>query len=485
MNELNNSTQESPRVTIVKGLSPSKNFMEGIENLGGIEKFIKSEDKVFIKINLMSLGGYPTNIDFDLLKCVVKECNRVGCDVIVGAFPYFNISTRQISVMLGLQSFFENIGVKFILLDKSDLLYNRKLKEKELKNIKHEWFDIISIEDRKYLFPKSILKTNKLIIINQFNVDPVFGFNLSFLNLLHLVPYFSRKIESSPEKFKDFLNKSNKINVSDYYSQLIATKCVDIYKIKRPNLIINDLFCILEGAGPLIFTDSNLKKTNLTIIGNDIVSTDIITSRVLEQNIYENEIILEARERRIGPSELSDIEVVNSNIEENQIKIIKCPKKLENLDVINCDIKTGEICSGCFKQLYFLLNFLKTYAIKDLKYLQNFSLLSGLNPPDPRNNKDIIIFGDCAIKSTKDSQYRSKTIKTLIKKNEKEVKNKDILEIAGCPPTIELTFKAIYNYFGKAKMPSLNFFLKMGKLIEEKTYKTNLTKFEEAFLKNV
>jgi hypothetical protein len=201
---------------------------------------------------------------------------------------------------------------------------------------------------------------------------------------------------------------------------------------------------------------------------------------LLDQNIFANEIILQAREREFGPKDLSEIETIGLSLEDNKINVTLCPKKLNQIEIINTEIKTGNICMGCYEQLYYLLNYLKTYAIKDLKYIQDWSILAGLNPAEPTNQDDILIFGDCALRTTEEYKFQTKIKKTLIKKHEKEVKNNNIIEVPGCPPNLERTFNFLLNYFGKKNMPSMKFFLKLENIYENRnTFQKNLNKLKE------
>ncbi|GAH91263.1 unnamed protein product, partial [marine sediment metagenome] len=78
---------------------------------------------------------------------------------------------------------------------------------------------------------------------------------------------------------------------------------------------------------------------------------------------------------------------------------------------------------GCFKEGYHLLNFLKTHMTKDLKYIRGLFFLTGENPPEPKTLDHIIVFGDCAIKSTKNHEFR-KTQTTTDRNYLEDVKEK-------------------------------------------------------------
>jgi hypothetical protein len=114
---------------------------------------------------------------------------------------------------------------------------------------------------------------------------------------------------------------------------------------------------------------------------------------------------------------------------------------------------------------------------KDLKYMGIFSFLIGENPSEPEIIDDIILFGDCAIESTKDRDFRKNIIskkkkntkdmlKKLKKKNSQKkpskpaktkiVDNKNILELPGCPPDLIECYNLLIQYYGKANLPNLN-----------------------------
>ena len=126
--------------------------------------------------------------------------------------------------------------------------------------------------------------------------------------------------------------------------------------------------------------------------------------------------------------------------------------------------------------------------IKDLKYLGNQSLLLGDNPQEPASNENIVLFGDCAIKSTETSSFRKimvekKSILDLLllllnkrKKYKKAPKlkeriNKKILELPGCPPNLYHILHHFIEYYGKNNCPNGVFYLDLLKAyIEDETF---------------
>ena len=445
-------------VVITKGDSPEESVLDGIEKLGGISKFIDDGDQVFIKFNLRLPFGFPTNTNLDTLKAIIQSCNQAGAKkVYVGGFPMEGITVKAISDSLQLKDYFKNIGAELVFLDSSNLYLQRGLDTK-LKALKKRALERVKINKKKYLIPKIILESDKLISINQVNVDPIFKVRLSLLNLYSLIPNRYQKIDNKSKGRRDYLLK-------DQYKQDLASKIIDVYSIKKPNLVVNDLFYILEGAGPLIYKDSNLKKTGIVVIGSDAIAVDNITLKLLNLDPEHDILISMAKKRNIGITELSKIKLIGENLENIKINIENCIYKLEDINLRNFSIKMGYLCSGCLEHAYHLLNFMKTNMIKDLKYLSHKnSLLIGDNPLKSENfDNDVVIFGNCAIRSTKNHPLR---------------RNKKVMELFGCPPNLFNSIELLLKMYNKDDIPMLSLFEKLYKYYRPKNLTEKLEKWE-------
>ncbi len=399
---------EKTEVAIIKGDTPQESILKGIEILGGISTFIDEGEKVFIKFNLNLPGGFPTNTNFDVLAALVESCKSAKAEKIyLGSFPLKGVPIKKISNFLSLEEYFRNKGAELIYLDNSNLFNEKNLKKDQLNKIKTESFSTFNINNRELLVPKVILDSDKLISVNQINVNPLFKINCSLLNSSSIV---------SPKYQKFRVNKTDRseyISLDQYKTNLISS-ILDIYAIKKPDLVINDLFYVLEGAGPFIYKDSNLKKTNFVVIGKNAVSVDFITLKLLNIETKDYDLIEDANKRNLGITDLEKIKIFGEDLNENAVNIDLCVPKLEDINVKNFRVNSGKFCSGCFKSAYHLLNFMKTNLTKDLKYNPNNVFLVGQNPLEPDYFGNILLFGDCAINSTKNSNFR------MIKKESKK-----------------------------------------------------------------
>ena len=462
-------------VAISKGNAPEESVLKSIENLGGITNFINEGDQVFIKFNLSLPGGFPINTNPEVLGAVISLCNAAGAKkIFIGSFPLKRIPLKVIYEYLNIQKYIENLGAELVYLDNSDLFNKKETKQEDLKIIKKESFSVIQLSNKEVIIPKLILDSDKFIVINQVNVNPLFKFNLALLNSCSLIPTIQQEFENDSLPVKDYVS-------SDKYRKNLISKTLDLYETKQPDLVINDIFYILEGAGPYIYRDSNLKKTGLAIAGKNGIAVDLITLKVLNEEI-DKEFIVEAKNRSINVPNLSDIKIHGEKIEDITVNIQLCESNLENINVLNFDVKKGKYCSGCFLQAYHFLNLMKTYMIKDLKYNPYNSFLIGENPSEPANLGNIILFGFCSINSTKNHKFRKITLnkKKKIKKGAKgkkfkekkdekegaikEKPNKRILELPGCPPSIFECIELMLKYYGKKNVPNLNFFNKINRI---------------------
>ncbi|MFX1600928.1 MAG: DUF362 domain-containing protein [Promethearchaeota archaeon] len=463
---------KKPDVVISKGITPRKCLIRGIEQLGGISRFIDKGDQVFIKFNLSLPGGFPNNTNLDLLDSLIIICKDAGVNKIsLGSFPLKGIPIKIISDLLDLNEHFKSLGAELAFLDNSDYFGNKEINQDQLKKIKYNSFTKTQINNNEFLVPNIILNSNKFICVNQVNVDPLFKLNLSLLNLNSIIP---------PRH--PVIGKMEKENLSSTpYKKDLISNILDVYMIRQPNLVINDLFYILEAAGPYLYKDSNLKRTNLMILGDNAIAVDVITLKMLNLEANDSELIIQAQNRNINVPKFPDIKIIGEKVENIQTNVELCVSKLEDIKVRNFSIHSGKDCSGCFKQAYHLLNFMKTYMGKDLKYNHNNSFLIGEKPTETEKIGNVILFGDCAINSTKNYKFRKIIIepkekptrvakKKKIKEQKlrkkiklKEKQNKNILELPGCPPYTFNCLELILKYYGKKDVPNLNLFEQLNK----------------------
>ena len=367
---LTQSKLKKPEVVVTKGNTPKESLLKGIENLGGISNFINDGDQVFIKFNLNLPGGFPLNTNFEILKEIIILCKDARAKkVYLGSFPVYGIPIKFISDFLNLERFFQTLGAELVFFDNSDYFVNGDINLELLKKVKHEALTRIETKNHEFLVPNVILNSNKFISVNQVNVNPLFKLNLSILNSYSIIPSNYREINTNIHNKKSYIS-------TDQYKTKLTSKILDIFAIREPDLVINDFFYILEGAGPFIYKDSEIRKTGMMIIGNDAISVDLVTLNLLNFRNHENLLIKHAQEKNLRVPDFSNISLSGEKFEESIININQCVSTVQEIKLPNFCIKSGKYCSGCFVKAYHLLNFMKTYMVKDLKYnINNYKIV--------------------------------------------------------------------------------------------------------------
>ncbi len=455
---------ENTDVIIAKGIDHASAFLNGVKLLGGFKAVIDKDDIIFIKITLYDIQGFPSHSDLTILSLIVKECKEAGAkQIYIGSIPREGLETHEVEKIHRLVEILKFSGAEFSFLDDQNLCSKINL---EASN------EIIKI-------PDILLKCDKFIIFNQINVHPLFQFSLAIQNSYSLItPKYRQVIESKSQQNREHKNQ---------YKEDLITKILDVYQIRKPDLVINDIFQVLEQAGPYIYRDSNLKTTNLMIFGKDPIAVDFATLKIFALDPYSNELISNAIKREQNGLKINNLNFIGEPIEQNTFHIKPCTKNLEQLDVYGTEIKTGTMCCGCYEQAYHLINFMKTFMTKDLVYIMKQTLLIGETPKEPENHKNVLLFGDCAVNSTRKYDFRKLILtkktpkifetlkKVLKKKTEKSAtprtikkQNKDILELPGCPPTMKNLTSALIKYYSKKNVPNLHFYLQSLDILNKK-----------------
>lgn len=471
---MNQGNSKKPLVAISKEETLQEAYLQGLKRLGGIANYINEGDNVFLKITLRLPQGYPSNSNFNLIKEVITSCKEAGCNrIYVGSFPCTDIALKSFDELLGIEDYFNSIGAEFLYLDNSDYFTQKSYKKSKLQQLKNNSLEEIHIGKDIIKIPKAIMEADKIIVITQVNVNPLFMCDLSLINYYSILPGAYRKInEKSRSSTQEIVDR-------DLFRQDLISNILNAYIIKTPILTINDLFYVLEGAGPIIYRDSNLAKTNLLVMGTDLIAVDTLTLRLLGFDVFENDLLVNVRERSLGPKSLSEISIVGEDIGKVSRNLDSCHSNLEEIPVQNIYPHSGKMCSGCFLKAYELLNFIDSRMVKDAKYLSNHSFLVGLNPEEPYFDENVILFGDCAINSTKNYRFRTKVKKTFLKKKPKQVKNKAILSLSGCPPEIPACLKEILDFYNKSDLPNLSYLLRIFKESNTINYAKKLRKWED------
>lgn len=416
-------------------ISKSKNLDKSIQDSMNlmVEKtaFLKKGDRIFIQIDLSVPEGYPSITNQTLLSNLVDWCLKTEPDMIyIGSLPKFGISSEYVWTSMGYSSLFTDKRVEFIALDKD-------IPKKE-----------INVNGKIILYPEIILSSNIFISIVNVKADPIYQLQLGIYNSCSILEWNNRigfigenkgNKEAEREREKEREKEGGK--VGDKGGENESNLIVESFLIRPPDVIIYDLTNIISYVGPVIYSDTNIIKSDLIFVSNDSVIAELIIGEILginkEKNIILN-IVNEKDPNLINKSRLNqfllmfrdekeNIKVVDLLSQPNNLPQIKIPKipNIQDIFPKKIFLYEGKYDPATKRALYDLILLLKTGLIKDFENVDGLNILVGENPPEPKNLKKIktIVFGDQAIKTSDNMEFR-------ILKSQKKVKTEEELEKA-------------------------------------------------------
>ncbi|MHA1729718.1 MAG: DUF362 domain-containing protein [Promethearchaeota archaeon] len=332
----------------------------------------------------------------------------------------------------------------------------------------------INLENRTIMYPKLILDSDVYISMVNPKLNPVYGMDLCISNSFSLLSQSNKKATKIVVDNEDYC-------ISDKYLKDLCRLMADIYLVKPPNLVFMDFSTIMSSGGPMFYSDTEMINSNITVISDCGVIAEMVGTEICKLNgkdcplikgikEYNNSLtdrekieqFLLIRQNKDGNDDIETVEIKVPYLEKHGIlieeeekiqeqeetsktsflsKILKKSKKDEKRIIIDeellpfienvkniptlekicpkwVNVCCGDICSGCKYAAMQLLLFLKSTLIKDAENFNEFSLLIGNNPENPKNPENIIVFGDCAIKSTDNYDFRTVKIKKVSKSKE-------------------------------------------------------------------
>jgi len=429
-----------PKVSIIKVKEPvnEENIYEAVEKavkiIGGIEKFVKSGEKVLIKPNLVSPRPPPVTTDPRVVKAIAIIVKDVGAKPIIGescsAMTHWwreGMNTRQVMEVLGYVKMAKEIGVEIKPFDENGVFKSVKMKVPDGLILKE--IEIAEV----------IQEVDKIIGVPVLKTSMEGGGITGCIKLMHGVV----------NTFNDRL----KWHRTDLWYKLIDE--IKPYREKYVLGVMDAIKC-MEGDGPIHGSPVDL---NLIIAGEDPVAVDAIASKIIGYEYPHLEVgpIAIAHTQGIGVGNPDQIEVLGESIEK-----VKRRFKFATCEIIephfpNTIVIDGATCRTCKAWIKFTLYMLKNTEFFDqIKNMgKKLYIYTGLNTPIPKELNElekicekglIIVFGECAISTTAREIYWILT--------QGSIKDK-VLMIHGCPPF------AVSQYASEIKM-------KMGLEISER-----------------
>ena len=286
------------KVVIVGEGSPKNMVSKALKNLDSVEKFVKSDDRVFIKPNIC--GGVPgkrgTFTNTEVLDGLIEVLKDKTQRIVVGEADSCMYGADKMVSETGIDEVVEKHGVEFRNLSKEEV------EEVEVKD--GYFFEKVSL-------PQVVLESDAVVCV------PVIKTHVSTEVTLGMKCMFG------------ILPEQNKAQYHPKLDHVI----VDLVSVVPPTLTLVDGITGLEGKGPFHGDPVDL---NLIIAGYNVVSVDAISSMIMGFNPVEIRHIKLAEEKGLGEIKPEKITLIGKKVEEvgrtfRRAKQTKIERKLSRL----------------------------------------------------------------------------------------------------------------------------------------------------------
>jgi len=286
-----------------------------LELIGGIGTVLRRGDKVIIKPNLFLPLSYKTGATTNplLIEALIDILRENGIKkIIIGEGSVIGENTERC---------FKECGIEEIA----------KRKEVELLDFKKDDFIPMSISNGKVFrilkIPKTVAYSDAIINLPVLKTHDCFPVTLGLKNM------------------KGVIHEKDKAR---FHLLDLAQCIVDLNKIVLPRITIIDGTVGMEGMGPAYGLPANM---GIILSSFDTVAADTVGSMVMGIDPMSVSYIKLAAEQGLGFSNISDIDILGSKIEEvgRKFKRIFLEDLLysKEFEKYSISIIDGGACSGC------------------------------------------------------------------------------------------------------------------------------------------
>jgi uncharacterized protein (DUF362 family)/Pyruvate/2-oxoacid:ferredoxin oxidoreductase delta subunit len=280
-------------VSLVRCLSYAQAEVEAavkrsIDLLGGIGRFVKPDEKVLIKPNLMTISTPQEGIDThpEVVRAVIRLVKSVTKNIYCGDSPSVWGERQDVSRV------YEVSGIKDVCAQEGvELVYFTTAK----------MFGAYPLTDW-------LTRCERLISVPKFKTHGFAVLTAGIKNLFGLVVGMHKV----------------KIHRDRLLPEDLSKALVDIYELRRPDLTILDGIVAMQGDGP--GSGGSLRPMDLIAASVDALSIDVVLSSVMGVAPSDIPTNREARHRGLALADLASIEILGEDLKDFLTKDFQLPK---------------------------------------------------------------------------------------------------------------------------------------------------------------
>jgi uncharacterized protein (DUF362 family)/Pyruvate/2-oxoacid:ferredoxin oxidoreductase delta subunit len=246
-----------------------------IAYLGGLKRFVKKNQTVLIKPNLLSAKDPSRAITThpSIIRAVVEEVQKLGAIPLLGDSPG--------GVDRGIRRVWENTKLSEVA-GQTDA----KLVAFESEGV----YQKTTPEGKTYYIARPVIDADVIISLAKLKTHTLTLMTCAVKNMFGSIPGF-RKGEYHKEapKPKDF-----------------ARVIVDIFSLTKPHLTLVDAIVCMDGDGP---SSGDPKYAGLILASTDAVALDMVAAKIMGFKDGEIDTTSIAQEKELGPKSFDQIEI--------------------------------------------------------------------------------------------------------------------------------------------------------------------------------
>jgi len=251
-----------------------------LERIGGLQRFVKRDQTVLIKPNLLSAKDPSRAITThpSVVQAVTEMVQELGAVPILGDSPGgVDRGIKRVWENTKLSEVSGQTGAKLVAFESSGV------------------YPKTTQEGKTYHIAKPVLDADVVISLAKLKTHTLTLMTGALKNMFGSIPGFRKaayhKEAPKPREF--------------------AKVIVDIFSLTKPHLTLVDAVVAMEGDGP---SSGDPKYTGLLLAGTDAVALDMVMARIMGFKDGEIDITREAQARGMGPKSFEQIEILGDDL---------------------------------------------------------------------------------------------------------------------------------------------------------------------------
>jgi len=251
-----------------------------LDRLGGLKRFVKKDQTVLIKPNLLSAKDPSRAITTHpaVVRAVTEQVQELGAVPILGDSPGgVDRGIKRVWDNTELSEVAGQTGAKLVAFESSGV------------------YPKTTPEGKTYHIAKPVIDADVIISLAKLKTHTLTLMTGAVKNMFGSIPGFRKAVyHKEAPKPKDF-----------------ARVIVDIFSLTKPHVTLVDAIVAMEGDGP---SSGDPKYAGLLLAGTDAVALDIVTARIMGFKDGEIDITREAQGRGLGPKSFEQIEILGDDL---------------------------------------------------------------------------------------------------------------------------------------------------------------------------